>query len=63
MIGSMGFSFFQNWGFIAILCICIPKWYNNEMLELGEMFTLLALNYYLFFSVNSLTYYSINTIS
>lgn len=63
MFGNMGFSFFQNWGFIAILCICIPKWYNNEILEIGEMFTLLALNYYLFFSVNSLTYYSINTIS
>ena len=46
-----------------MLCIFLPKWYMGEKLDLGDSFTIVALIYYLFFSVNSLTYYSMNTMN
>lgn len=59
----MGFSVFQNVGLLAILGIFLPKWFMGEKLDIGDGFTLLAMLYYLFFSVNSMTYYSMNTIN
>ena len=35
----------------------------GEEIKLGDSFALLAMIYYLFFSVNSLTYYSMNTMN
>ena len=35
----------------------------GEELLLGDSFTLLAMIYYLFFNVNSLTYYSMSTLN
>lgn len=63
LIGSLGFSLFQNVGLIGILAIFLPKWYMGEEIKLGDSFALLAMIYYLFFSVNSLTYYSMNTMN
>ena len=63
LIGSLGFSLFQNVGLIGILCIFLPKWHMGEEIKLGDSFALVAMIYYLFFSVNSLTYYSMNTIN
>ena len=62
LVGSMGFSLFQNIGLLAVLAIFLPKWYLGEQLELGDSFALVAMIYYLFFSVNGLTYYSMTTI-
>jgi ABC-type bacteriocin/lantibiotic exporter with double-glycine peptidase domain len=62
LIGSLGFSLFQNVGLLAILAIFLPKWYMGEKLALGDSFALVAMIYYLFFSVNGLTYYSMQTM-
>mgnify|MGYP001626686794 CR=1 FL=1 len=62
LIGSLGFSLFQNVGLLAILAIFLPKWYMGEKLDLGDSFALVAMIYYLFFSVNGLTYYSMQTM-
>lgn len=48
---------------IGILAIFLPKWFMGEKIDLGDSFALLAMIYYLFFSVNSLTYYSMNTMN
>ena len=61
LIGSLGFNIYQNVGLIGVLCIFLPKWFMGEELLLGDSFTLLAMIYYLFFNVNSLTYYSMST--
>ena len=58
---SLGFAFFQNMGLVAALCIFIPKWYMGEKIEMGESFSMLALVFFLFYSINSLTYYSMQT--
>ena len=63
LIGSLGFSVFQNVGMLGILAIFLPKWYMGEKIDMGDGFVLLALLYYLFFSVNSLTYYALTTIN
>ena len=62
LIGSLGFNIFQNIGLIGILCIFLPKWFMSEELVLSDSFTLLAMVYYLFFCVNSLTHQSISTM-
>ena len=63
LIGSLSFNIFQNIGLIGVLCIFLPKWFMSEELSLSDSFTLLAMVYYLFFCVNSLTYSSISTMS
>jgi len=63
LIGSLGFSVFQNVGLLAILAIFVAKWFLGEKLDVGDGFTLLAMIYYLFFSVNSMTYYTMNTLN
>ena len=50
-------------GLIGILCIFLPKWYMGELLDLGDSFALLAMIYYLFFNINSMTYYSMTTMN
>ena len=63
LIGSLGFNVFQNIGLVGVLCIFLPKWFMGEELLFGDSFTLLAMIYYLFFSVNALTYQSITTLN
>ena len=63
MIGSIGFSLYQNMGLVGILCIFVPKWSLGEKMSLGDSFMLLTMLYYLFFNVNSLTYTSMTTIT
>ena len=63
LIGSISFSIFQNVGMIGIICILLPKWFMSEALPISDSFTLLAMVYYLFFCVNSLTYSSISTMT
>ena len=49
-------------GLLGVLVIFLPKWYMGEKLDLGDSFALLAMIYYLFFSVNGLTYYAMTTM-
>ena len=48
-------------GLVAVLAIYIPKWYMNKKIDMSESFSMLAVIFYLFYSVNSLTYYSMQT--
>jgi len=50
-------------GLIAVLAIFVSKWYSGELLDMGDSFTVLAMIYYLFFNVNSMTYYSLTTMN
>lgn len=61
-VGSLGFSVFQNMGLIGALCIFLPMWFRGEQLKVGDSFTILAMLYYLFFNINSMTYYCMTTI-
>lgn len=60
ILNNLSFSVFQNMGLVAVLCIFLPLWSRGEKLDLGDSFTLLALIYYLFFSVNSMTLFAFN---
>lgn len=60
LLSNLNFTVFQNIGLVAVLCIFLPLWFNGERIDLGDGFTLLALIYYLFFSVNSTTLFSFN---
>ena len=55
-VASLGFSFFQNFGLIAILTILLSKWYKGEELSLSMSFSLIAMVYYLFMNVNNMAF-------
>jgi len=62
LVGSLGLSVFQNMGLVAVLLIFLPKWYMGEEIREEESFALLAMIYFVFFSVNSFTYMGMTTI-
>ena len=62
IIVSLGFSFFQNMGLVAAMFIFIPKWYRGEEIKMADSFGMLAMIFYLFYSINSITYYSMQTM-
>lgn len=62
MIGSLGISVFQNGGLLAIVAIFIPKWMRGEELEEGLSMSLMAMIFFIFAAVNSMTYYAMTTI-
>jgi len=63
LIGSLGYTFFQNMGLIAVLCVFLPKWAKGESISSATAFSLLAMIYYLFMSVTSLTLYAMTTVT
>lgn len=63
LIGSLGYTFFQNMGLIAVLCVFLPKWARGESISSATAFSLLAMIYYLFMSVTSLTLYAMTTVT
>ena len=62
MIGFLGISFFQNGGMLANLAIFIPKWAKGEKLDEGVTMSMMAMVYFIFLSVNSMTYYAMTTL-
>ena len=62
MIGSLGMSVFSNAGLLAIIAIFIPIWMRGELLDEGSTMSLMAMVFFIFAAVNSMTYYAMNTI-
>jgi len=62
MVGSLGYSLFQNMGLVAVLCVFLPQWARGEQISASAAFSLLAMIYYLFMSVTSLTLYAMSTV-
>jgi ABC-type bacteriocin/lantibiotic exporter with double-glycine peptidase domain len=52
IIGTMGFTVFQNFGLIAAVLIFVPMWYQGKLITEELAFSLLAMLYFLFTSVN-----------
>jgi hypothetical protein len=50
-------------GLIAVLCVFLPKWAKGESISSASAFSLLAMIYYLFMSVTSLTLYAMTTLT
>lgn len=61
ILGSLGLTFFQNMGLITLIAILVPKWMNGEYLDEGVTISLMAMVFFLFLSVNSMTYYALST--
>ena len=62
MVGSIGYALFQNMGLFAVLCIFLPKWYMGQLIDPAESFALLAMIYFLFDSITSLSLYAMSTL-
>ena len=61
MLSSLGLSIFQNGGLVAIVAILIPKWYRGEELVESESMSIMAMVFFIFASVNFLTYVAMTT--
>ena len=59
MIGMLGNSVFQNGGLFVTLAIFVPKWSRGEELEEGNSISVMAMVYYIFISINMLTYWAL----
>jgi len=62
MIGSLGYSFFQNFGLIAVIVIFVTKWMREEKINLSECFSLLAMIFFLFYIITSYTLWAMSTM-
>ena len=62
MVGSLGYSLFQNMGLVAVLCVFLPRWAQGKLINQASAFSLLAMIYYLFMAVTSLTLYAMTTV-
>ena len=60
-LGTLGFSVFQNFGFLCVLTIFVLEWSRGNKLSLGDSFALLAMIFFLFMAINSMTFYSMST--
>ena len=47
---------------LANLAIFIPKWAKGEKLDEGVTMSMMAMVYFIFVSVNSMTYYAMTTL-
>jgi ABC-type multidrug transport system fused ATPase/permease subunit len=62
MIQSLGFAVFSNGGLIACIAIFGSQWARGEELDMGESMSLLAMVFYIFLSVNSMTYMAMTSL-
>ena len=58
----IGTSVFQNGGLIVGIAILIPKWARGEKLDEGISMSMMAMVYYIFISVNMMTYVSMTAV-
>lgn len=56
MIQSFGFAVFANGGLLACIAIFGMQWARGEELNMGESVSLLAMVFYIFLSINQMTY-------
>jgi hypothetical protein len=49
-------------GLVAVLCVFLPRWAQGKPISSASAFSLLAMIYYLFMSVTSLTLYAMTTV-
>lgn len=62
LIGMLGFSIFQNGGLIACILIFVPKWARGEQLMEGDTIAVMTMVYFIFLSINNLTYMAMISI-
>ena len=62
IIGFLGLSVFQNGGLLAGIAIIVPQWSQGRLLDESVCMSLMAMIFFVFLSVNAMTYYAMTTI-
>lgn len=62
IINSLGSSFFQNFGLIGVLIILVAEWYQQKLIKNEKAVSMLAMIYFVFFAVNTLTYFALTNV-
>ena len=62
VLNSLGNSFFQNTGLIAIFAILGIQWHRGEILKNDITVSLVAMVYMIFFAMNTLVYFALTNI-
>jgi len=62
LLRLVGTSFFQNGGLLVALAVLIPQWMRGEELKEGVSMAMMAMVFYIFMSVNMMTYVAMNAV-
>jgi hypothetical protein len=62
-IRLLGTSFFQNGGLLVAIAVLIPQWMRGELLKEGVSMAMMAMVYYIFISVNMMTYVAMSALA
>lgn len=62
-IRLIGTSFFMNGGLLVAIAVLIPQWMRGEQLKEGVSMAMMAMVYYIFISVNMMTYVAMNAVA
>ena len=63
IVQSLGSSFFQNMGLLAVFAILFPQWAMGKYLETDVTISMLSMVYFVFFAVNVLTFFALVNVS
>ena len=63
LISSLGFSVFQNMGFTVVLLIFLPMWAQGQEIKAELAFSILAMIFFLFYSITSMTLFTLQNMS
>ena len=62
LLRLVGTSFFQNGGLLVALAVLIPQWIRGEELKEGVSMAMMAMVFYIFMSVNMMTYIAMTAV-
>ena len=62
IISSLGASVFQNMGLVAVFIILLSEWYQEKEIKNEIAVSMLSMIYFIFFSVNTLTYFALTNV-
>ena len=62
-LATLGFNLFQNLAFLSVFLIFYKDWRNGEEIELAKSVSTMAMVFYLFVTINQLTYLAMFNIA
>lgn len=62
IVQSFGTSFFQNMGLVAVFIILLSEWAQEKVLETDRIISMLAMIYFVFFSINVTFYFGLTNV-
>lgn len=63
VVASIGYAVLSNAGFVVIIVIFIPMWFQGEYISTESAFSMLAMVFFLFLAINALFLWALSTVN